>query len=57
VDFKQYQLVQNLESKKGLERLVLEMSVVIITCAVGITKVEAAGKTLNENNKLNLERP
>jgi hypothetical protein len=32
--------------------VVVEKSVVVITCGIGITKVEAAGKTLNENNKL-----
>jgi hypothetical protein len=44
VDVKEYQLVQKLESKKGLQCLVLEKSVVIITCDIGITKVEAASK-------------
>jgi hypothetical protein len=33
--------VQKLESKKGLQSLVLGTSVVIISCAIGITKVEA----------------
>jgi hypothetical protein len=51
VDFKECQIVQKLESMKRLECVVLENSVVIITCGTGITKVEAAGKTLNENNK------
>jgi hypothetical protein len=36
---------------KELECVVLEKSVVTITCAIGITKVEAAG----ENHNLNLE--
>jgi hypothetical protein len=44
VDVKEYQLVQKLESKKGLHCVVLETSVVIITFGIGITKVEAAGK-------------
>ncbi len=44
VDVKAYRLVQKLESKKGLQCVVLENSVVIITCGIGITKVEAAGK-------------
>jgi len=57
VNVKEYELVQKLESKKGLECVVLEKSFVIITCAIGITKVEAASKTLNKINKLNLERP
>jgi hypothetical protein len=30
--------------KEGLEYLVLEKSVVIITCCIGIRKVEATGK-------------
>jgi hypothetical protein len=44
VHVKEYQLVQKLESKKGLQCLVLEKSFVIITFGIGITKVEAAGK-------------
>jgi len=44
VDVKEYQLVQKLESKKGLQCVVVEKSVVIITFGIGITKVEAAGK-------------
>jgi hypothetical protein len=44
VDLKEYQLVQKLESMKGLQYLVLEKSVVIITCGMGIRKVEATGK-------------
>jgi hypothetical protein len=44
VEFKKYQLAQKLESKKGLQCVVLAKSVVIITCAIAITKVEAAGK-------------
>jgi hypothetical protein len=44
VHVKEYQLVQKLESEKGLECVVLEKSVVIITCGISITKVEAAGK-------------
>jgi len=44
VEFKKYPLAQKLESKKGLQCVVLAKSVVIITCAIGITKVEAAGK-------------
>jgi hypothetical protein len=52
VEVKEYRLVQKLESKKGLQCVVVEKSVVVITCAIGITKVQAARKTLNENNKL-----
>jgi len=44
VDVKEYQLVQKLESKKRFHRVVVEKSVVIITCGIGITQVEAAGK-------------
>jgi len=36
--------VQKLESKKGLQCVVLDKSVVIITIGIGITKVGAAGK-------------
>jgi hypothetical protein len=57
VHVKEYELVQKLESKKGLKCVVLEKPFVIITYAIGITKVEAASKTLNKMNKLNLERP
>jgi hypothetical protein len=44
VEVKEYPGVQKLESKKGLSCLVLGKSVVIITSAVGIMKVEDAGK-------------
>ncbi len=44
VEVKEYQLVQKVESNKELHCVVLEKSVVIITCAIGITKVEATGK-------------
>jgi len=83
VDVKEYQLVQKLESKKGLQYSVLEKSVVIITCVptsaeagikervtvFGSRKVSCDNhlwhrhqesgsyrQTLNEENKLNLER-
>jgi hypothetical protein len=48
VDPKEYQLVQKLESKKGLQCVVLETSVVIITCDIGMTKAEAAANTKRE---------
>jgi len=57
VELKKYQLVQKLESKKALQCVVVEKSVVIITCGRGNTKVELQGQTLNENNKFNVERP
>ncbi len=44
IDVKKYRLVQKLESKKGLQCVVLERSIVIITCGMGITKVEAVSK-------------
>jgi hypothetical protein len=44
VDIKDYRLVQKLESKKGLQCLVIEKSAVIITYAIGVTKVRVVGK-------------
>jgi hypothetical protein len=57
VELNKYQLVQKLESKKGLQCVVLEKSFVIITFGIGITKLESSMQTLNENTQLNVEQP
>jgi len=48
VDLKEYQVVQKLESKKGLQCVVLETSIVIITCDIGMIKAETAANTERE---------
>jgi len=57
VHVKEYELVQKLESKKGSQCVVVEKSVVIITCAIGITKVEAVGANTEREQQIKCGTP